>query len=205
MSLEARQQGPWPASSYARFLWLAFGLWKDIQELADVYKASSQAETRLVIARHTIVDFDSLDELIKEFHDHIKQEELNRLNPSDRQRLTNAFGNYHRKVQPHRELLKKIRNNLGSHRTGLPWSKAPQSGVTSADEWGKWEQLLVSLEDECDLTKWILIFNAAHELLYLLKDFNLDAWYSGGPGVGAIQFVMPLLPPGYYPTKEPSD
>ncbi len=204
MSRALRQQDMWPASSYARFLWLSFGLWEDIHALVDVYKISDQKETRLVIARHAIVDFDSLDELIKEFHEHAKNEEFSRLKLDDQEKITTAFISYHRTVQPQRELLKKIRNYLGSHRTGMPWLKVPQSGVTLPDEWGKWEQLLSSLEDECDLTKWKDIFNAAYVLLNILKDFNLDAWYSWPDGE-EIQFYLPILPPGYYPTKETFD
>jgi len=204
MSRALRQQNLWPASPYARFLWLAFGLWEDIHTLTEVSKLSNQAETRLAIARHVLIDFDSLDELLKEFHEHIKKEELSKLNPQDRERLTAAFGNYHRTVQPHRKMLKDIRNNLGSHRTGMPWSKAPQSGVASQDEWGKWEQFLVSLENECDLAKWLGVFNAAQVLLNVLKDFNLDAWYSW-PEDGQIRFYTPLMPPGYYPRGESSE
>jgi len=200
MSKVLRQQDMWPASSYARFLWLSLGLWEDILALVDAYKTIDRKEAQLVIARHAIVDFDSLDELLKEFHDYIKSEELSRLQPEDQKKMTTAFGSYHRTVQPQRELLKKIRNNLGSHRTGMPWLKAPQSEVTSSDEWGKWEQFLSSLEDECELTKWKDTFNAAYELLKLLKDFNLDAWYSWPDG-GEIQFFMPILPPGYYPKE----
>ena len=71
-----RRQGPWPANSYARFLWLAIGLWEGILALADVYRSSSDDETRLVLAFHVLGDFDSLDELLREFHNHIKREEL---------------------------------------------------------------------------------------------------------------------------------
>ncbi len=144
----------WPANSYTRFFWLYIRLWEDILTLVDVYKVSDQKDTQLVIARHAIVDFDSLDELIKEFHEHTKSEEIKRLNQEDQKKIANAFNNYHRKVQPQRELLKKIRNNIGSHRTGKPWLIAPQSGVTSPDKWGVWEQFVSSLENECDLTKW---------------------------------------------------
>ncbi len=204
MSRVLREQDMWPASSYARFLWLAFGLWEDIHALADIYKASNQEETRLVIARHVIIDFDSLDELIGEFHEHIKSYELNKLQPDDQSKMKAAFSNYHRTVQPQRELLKKIRNNLGSHRTGIPWLKAPSSGVISPNEWGKWEQLLSSLESECDLNKWKDTFNAARELINTLKNFNLDAWYSWPDG-GEIQFFMPVLPSGYYPENKLPD
>ena len=80
----------------------------------------------------------------------------------------------------------------------MPWIKAPQSGVESPNEWGKWEQFLVSLESECELERWREIFQAAFELMDLLQHFNLDAWYSI-PEDGQIQFFMPVLPPGYYP------
>ena len=204
MSRVLREQDVWPASSYARFLWLAFGLWEDIHALVDAYKASTQTETRLIIARHVLIDLDSLDELLKEFHDHIKKEELTRLKPDDQERIDSAFNSYHRTVQPRRDLLKNIRNNLGSHRTGMPWAKAPQSGVTSPNEWGRWEQFLISLENECDLTKWVEVFSAAYGLLSLLKDFNLDAWYSI-PEDGQIKFYMPILSPGYYPQGQASE
>jgi hypothetical protein len=200
MSRILRQQGMWPASSYSRYLWLSFGLWEDIIELVGLYKVSMKDEARVVLARHILVDFDTLDELIKEYHDHIKKEELTKLSPEDQERMINAFDCYHRIVQPHRRLLKKIRNNLGSHRTGMPWQKAPDSGVDSSNEWGKWEQFLSSLEKECDLEKWKDIFNSAYVLLNILKNFNLDAWYKW-PVDGEIQFFLPILPPGYYPNK----
>jgi len=205
MSKTLRQHDKWPASSYARFLWLSLGLWEDILALVDVYKKVDKKDAQLVLARHAIVDFDSLDELIKEFHDHVKSEELGRLSSDDQKKMITAFSDYHRKVQPQRELLKKIRNNLGSHRTGMPWLKAPQSEMASSDEYGKWEQFLTSLEDECKLTKWKDTFNAAYELLNILKDFNLDAWYIWPDGKDEIQFFMPILPPGYYPKKENPD
>lgn len=200
MSRALRQQDAWPASSYTRFLWLAFGLWEDIHALVDTYKSSSQKEARLVIARHVLIDFDSLDELLKEFHDHIKKEELTKLQSDDQNRISSGFNSYHRAVQPHRERLKDIRNNLGSHRTGKPWVKAPQSGVTASNQWGKWEQFLISLENECDLAKWLEVFDAAYGLLSLLQDYNLDAWYSI-PEDGKITFSMPILPRGYYPQE----
>jgi hypothetical protein len=157
-----------------------------------------------VLARHVLVDFDSLGELLREFYDHIKREELDKLSPPDAEKILSAFGDYHRAVQPYRQSLKEIRNNLGSHRTGEPWRKAPDSGVTSPEEWGKWEQYLAELEGCCDLTRWLSVLNAALELLNLLKDFNLDAWYSW-PEDGNIRFYMPLLPPGYYPQGAPPD
>lgn len=73
MSRMLRQQDTWPASSYARFLWLAFSLWEDIHTLVDIYKSADNEETGLVISRHTLVDFDELDELLKEFLEHIKK------------------------------------------------------------------------------------------------------------------------------------
>ncbi|HKZ01235.1 MAG TPA: hypothetical protein VJ180_03290 [Pyrinomonadaceae bacterium] len=204
MSRIFRQQDAWPASSYARFLWLAFGLWEDIFALVDTYKSSTQPESRLVIARHVLVDFDSLDELLKEFHDHIKKEELTKLQPDDQNRMNTAFSSYHRAIQPHRDLLKNIRNNLGSHRTGMPWVKAPQSGITTPNEWGRWEHFLISLENECDLAKWSGVFRAAYDLLIVLQDFNLAAWYRISED-GKFVSSMPVLPPGYYPIEAPSE
>jgi hypothetical protein len=54
MSKVFRQQGMWPMSSYARFIWLSLGLWEDILTLVDVYKVSDQKDTQLVLkARST--------------------------------------------------------------------------------------------------------------------------------------------------------
>ena len=170
----------------------------------DTYKSSTQPESRLVIARHVLVDFDSLDELLKEFHDHIKKEELTKLQPDDQNRMNTAFSSYHRAIQPHRDLLKNIRNNLGSHRTGMPWVKAPQSGITTPNEWGRWEHFLISLENECDLAKWSGVFRAAYDLLIVLQDFNLAAWYRISED-GKFVSSMPVLPPGYYPIEAPSE
>ena len=202
MSRKIRRQGQWPSNSYARFLWLAFGLWEDIYDLAEVYK-SSIGDTRLVLARHVLGDFDSLDELLGEFHNHIKQEELDKLGPTDQDKILSAFHDYHRAVQPSRESLKEIRNSLSSHRTGEPWRKAPKSGVTSPEEWGKWEHYLLELEARCDLALWAPIFNSARKLLNFLKDINLAQWYSSS-GDG-IRFYFPVLPPGYYPQDAPAD
>ncbi|HAE60615.1 MAG TPA: hypothetical protein DCG54_14205 [Anaerolineae bacterium] len=204
MSRIFRQQDAWPASSYARFLWLAFGLWEDIYALVNTYKSSTQLECRLVIARHVLIDFDSLDELLKEFHDHIKNEELTKLQPDDQNRMNTAFSHYHRAVQPHRELLKNVRNNLGAHRTGMPWVKASQNEITTPNEWGKWEHFLISLENECNLIKWSGVFLAAYDLLVLLQDFNLAAWYRISED-GEIMFSFPVLPPGYYPVDSPPE
>ncbi len=204
MSRELRRQGQWPANSYARFLWLAFGLYEEIHALADVYRSSNDGETRLVLARHVLGDFDSLDELLHEFHDYIKRKELDKLSPADGKKIRSAFLDYHRAVQPSRQSLKEIRNCLGSHRTGEPWRKAPQSGVTSPEEYGKWEQYLLKLEGRCDLTQWTPVLNSARELLNLLKDFNLDRWYSFSEDA-KIRFSIPLLPPGYYPRDAPAD
>jgi hypothetical protein len=195
MSGKIRRQNQWPLNSYARFLWLALGLWEDIYTLADAYK-SSTGDTRLVLARHILGDFDSLDELLGEFQKYIKREELDKLSSADREKMLSAFRDYHRAVQPSRQSLKEIRNCLSAHRTGEPWLKARTSGVTSAGEWGKWEQYLLMLEARCDLTQWVLVLNGARDLLNLLKDFNLDHWYSTSQD--EIRFYSPLLPPGYY-------
>jgi hypothetical protein len=204
MSRNLRRQGPWPANSYARFLWLAFGLWEGIRALADVYRSSNDDETRLVLACHVLGDFDSLDELLREFHNHIKREELDKLSPTDCEKMRSAFLGYHRAVEPWRESLKEIRNCLGSHRTGEPWRKAPKSGVTSPGEWGKWEQYLSELEGRCDLTQWVPVLNSARELLNLLKDFNLVRWFDISEDAN-VRFYFPVLPPGYYPQDAPAD
>jgi hypothetical protein len=202
MSRVLRQQNAWPASSYARFLWLAAGLWEDIYTLVDAYKSSTEPGGQLVIARHVLIDFDSLDELLREFHAHIKKVEITKLEVADQNRMSMAFSSYHRAVQPYRELLKNIRNNLGSHRTGVPWVKAPQSGITDPNEWGKWEHVLISLENECNLSKWSEVFKASYSLLTVLQDFNLASWYRI-PKDGEIEFSWPILPPGYYPMESP--
>lgn len=204
MSRNLRRQGPWPANSYARFLWLASGLWEEIHALANVYRSSNDDETRLVLARHVLGDFDSLDELLREFHNHIKGEELDKLSPADGAKMRSAFLHYHRAVEPSRESLKEIRNCLGSHRTGEPWRKAPKSGVTSPELWGRWEQYLSKLEGRCDLTQWEPVLNSARELLNLLKDFNLVQWYSISEDAN-VRFYFPVLPPGYYPRDAPAD
>jgi hypothetical protein len=191
----------WPANPYARFLWLALDLWEDLHTLVDVYKSTNKEDPRLVIARHTLVDFDSLDELLKEFIEHINKEEIKKLNQQDQDRLLNACISYHKAVQPRRKLLKDIRNNLGAHRTGRPWINAPQSGISSSSEYGKWEQFLAQLENKCDLNEWVNTFNAVYQLLNVLQDFNLDAWYSW-PENENIKFYMPILPAGYYPKKQ---
>jgi hypothetical protein len=204
MSRKHRRQGQWPANPYARFLWLAFGLWEEIHALADVHRSSNDDETRLVLACHVLGDFDSLNELLREFHNHIKRKELDRLSPADGEKMRSAFLGYHRAVEPSRESLKEIRNCLASHRTGEPWRNAPKSGVKSPEEWGKWEQYLLKLEGRCDLTLWATVLNSARELLNLLKDFNLDQWYSISENAN-IRFYFPVLPPGYYPRDAPAD
>jgi hypothetical protein len=185
-------------SPYARFLWLGYGLLEDIKALADIYSSSPNEETRLVLARHVLIDFDSLNTLLREFQRYIKQDELSKLNSQHAAQMHSAFVSYNRAVQPSRKSLREIRNNFGTHRTGESQLHAPQSGVTSREEWGKWELYLTDLEQRCELNQWLPSINAAVELLNLLKDFNLDAWYSG-PEDGNIRFFLPLLPPGYYP------
>ena len=96
-------------------------------------------------------------------------------------------------MQPHRELLKKIRDNLGAHRVGIPWENARDGKFVSPNNWGEWEVFLISLEQECDLAKWINVFNGVHELLSFLRDFKLDSWYFM-PKDGEIKFFMPLSP-----------
>jgi len=201
MSRILRSQGAWPASQYARFLWLAFGLWEDIYELSGIYKSTSDKDQALVIARHLLVDFDSLDELLKEFHDHIKHNELKILSPEHQQILSDAFSNYHRALEPRREEIKEIRNNLGSHRTGLPWQKASRRNDFSPQDWGKWEGYLTNLEQQCDLHSWLDTINSARSLLETLEAFNLSAWFNI-PEDGNIRFSMPILPPGYYPPRK---
>lgn len=178
MSRTQRRKGLWPMSQYAKFLWHTYGLWEDILALCEVYKHTADSDTKIIIARHFLVDFDSLDELLKEFHNHIKNNELNKLSERDVQRVKDAFIKYHRAVGPHRKKLKQIRNNFGAHRTVTPWENARKAGVTDVNEWGKWEQFLVGLESYCDLAQWIGIFNEAQALINVLKDFNLDGWYS---------------------------
>ena len=201
MSRTLRNQGVWPASQYARYLWLAGGLWEDILALSELWKTISDSTARLVLARHALVDFDALDELLKEFHEHVKSEEISRLSHEDANRITEAFSAYHRQVEPKRQLLKEIRNNLGSHRTGLPWERARRGPTTSADEWGKWEQYLVQLEAKCNLPDWLATLNAASELVNALREFNMDAWFSWPEGQD-MRFFMPILPPGHHPRRE---
>lgn len=130
-----------------------FGLSEDIDALITTFKTSTQVETKLVIAQHVLVDFDSLVELLGEFQKHIKKEELTKLKQENQEIINFAFKCYHRTVGPYRKLLKDIRNNLGAHWTDMPWVKATQSGVISRVEWSKWEQFLISLKNQCDLTK----------------------------------------------------
>lgn len=204
MSRLFREQDAWPATQFARFLWLAFGIWEDIITLSELHKSTSDEHQRLVVARHLLVDFDSLDELIKEFHQHIKQNELSRLQPDNAEIMKEAFTSYHRAVEPHRESLKEIRNNFGSHRTGVPWENATRKTNFSPEEWGKWEFYLIDLEKRCDLADWVQTLNAAHQLLETLSDFNLGAWYNI-PKEGGIRFSMPVLSPGYYPPRTSSE
>jgi len=197
MSRKLRQQGFLPSNSYARFLWLSFGLTEDIYALVDVYKSCEGEETRLVLARHVLVDFDSLDELLQEFHVHVKQEEVGKLAPENAARMKAAFADYHAAVQPSRQALKKIRNHLGAHRTGRPEQKA-LGNAAAEPVWGEWEQHLAELEVRCDLTAWLPLFNAAIALLNHLKDYNLDQWFSLADN-DEFRLYLPLQPPGYYP------
>lgn len=203
MSKAHREKGLWPMSSYARYLWLVYGLWEDMLALNEAYKVAQDPEVQLVVVRHMLVDFDSLDELIKEFHGHVKRVEVGKLSDKDAELILGAFSDYHRVLEPHRSKLKQIRNNLGAHRTGMPWVKAKTSGTTDSNEWGKWEQLLVKLERHCDLSLWLDTFNAALTLIQVLKDFNLDAWYTW-PEDDEVKFFMPIQPPGFYP-REPHE
>lgn len=202
MSRAQRQENIWPANLYARYLWLLYGLWEDIYVLGEAYKRSTDDNIRIVIAQHLLVDFDSLDELIKEFQQHIKNEELSKLSAEDGEFLQAKFTEYHRVLEPRRETLKDIRNNR-AHRTGKPWEKAPKYGMDS-DTWGTWEQLLVQLESKCDLTQWVDALNAALSLISVLSDFNLDEWYSISDE-NTFRYFAPLYPPGYYPTADRED
>ncbi len=189
----------WPASLYARYLWLIHGLWEDIYYLIEAHRSAANHRIRTVIARHVLIDLDSLDDLIKEFHAHIKEQELAKLRMEDRQIMENLFTEYHKVLQPSREALKDIRN-LGAHRTGKPWKKAPKFGV-DPDMWGKWEQLLVSLEAKYDLSQWQHVFTAIVALVNSLANFNLDQWYSISDD-GIFHPYMPVLPPGFYPRED---
>ncbi len=204
MSRHLRQQRIWPGNSYARFLWLGYGLAEEIQALADVYKSSNRDEVRLALARHVLGDFDSLDELLKEFHNRVKQEWLDELSPPDAGKMRSAFRDYHRAVQPHKQSLKEIRNHLAFHRTGEPWRNAPASGETLPEQWGRWEQHLLQLEARCDLTRWVPVLNSAFEILNLLKDFNLAVWFSTSESA-KLRLYIPILPHGYYPRDAPAN
>ena len=177
MSREQRQKGIWPANRYSRYLWLIGGLWEDVDALFEAYENVKGDHIRTALARHLLVDLDSLDELVGEFKSYIKKEEAQKLQADDRRRLDEAFTNYHRVLEPRRQTLRKIRNFLGAHRTGMPWKKARKSGITDPDVWGQWEQFLVELEGHCDLFQWVPEFNAVVTLFDILKDFNLDQWY----------------------------
>ena len=184
-------------SEYARYLWLAYGLWEDLLALNQAYKNMTDNDIKIVIVRHMLVDFDSLDTLLREFLKHIKDHELGKLNAKDTERMLDAITTYTKVVEPQRKILKEIRNNLGADRTG-PMKRAKTTGVMSSYEWGSLEHFLVDLEARCDLSQWVNIFNAALNLLIVLKDYNLDAWYSVS-GDNEIEQFFPIQQPGYYP------
>ena len=201
MSRMLRDQDAWPANQYARYLWQAFALWEDITVLAGIYSVEKDQHRKLVIARHLLVDFDSLDDLLKEFHGYVKDEELDGLDARDSQVMQASFSEYHGAVEPYRGLLKKIRNNLGAHRTAMPWRKSSTRNEFLRDEWGKWESHLTELEGKCELSSWLPAINSAHLLLKTLVDFNLDAWFNISDQSN-LSFVMPVLPAGYYPGRK---
>src|SRR5271157_2673250 len=112
MSRVYRQKGIWPMSEYARYLWLAYGLWEDLLALNQAYKNMTDNDIKIVIVRHMLVDFDSLDTLLREFLKHIKDHELGKLNAEGIERMLEAITTYTKVVEPRRKILKEIRNNL---------------------------------------------------------------------------------------------
>ena len=204
MSREQRQKGIWPANQFSRYLWLIGGLWEDIHVLFEAYKSLKDEHIRIVLARHLLVDLDSLDELIKEFQAYIKKEEAEKLQADDRRRLQEAFTDYHKTLELDRPTLKKIRNFSGAHRTGTPWKKAKKSGITDPNVWGKWEQFLVEIEGHCDLSQWVRALNAVVALFNILKGFNLDEWYKFTER-DTFEKCGRLHPPGYYPVDAPEN
>jgi hypothetical protein len=201
MSREQRQKDIWPANLFARYLWLISGLWDDIHALAAAYKSAPDHNVQVVIARHLLVDFDSLDELIKEFHEYVKDEAVPRLHTGDGELLKQAFTDYHRAFEPFRPKLKKIRNTFGAHRTGKPKEKAKKYWATDRNAWGEWEQFLVELEGYCDLLQWAEAFNAVVNLINIVKDVNLDEWFSV-PSEGIFRYYSPLYGAEYYPSTK---
>lgn len=195
MNREKREKGVWPGNLYASYLWLADGLWDDMCALVETYNASENDEVRMAIARHVLIDLDSLDDLIREFHGHIRKEEVNKLKAADKERLEKAFGEYFRRAQPYKSSLKDVRNHLGAHRDGI-LKRMKKAGSLA---WGEWEQWLVQLENNCVLSKWNGVFGAIRDLIETLTHFNLDQWFSVSEG-GHLGFHLPLMPPGYYPS-----
>lgn len=198
MSRYLRQSGLWPISDYARYMWQVFSLWEDISILAELHSATKTPGSKNVLERHIIVDFDSLDELLKEFQGYIKNTEIEKLSAHDAEIINSAFIEYHREVQPTRQTQKSIRNYFGAHRTAKPWEKAKKSGINDPKTFGRWEQLLTEIEKQCELSKWIDVFNSAYKLITILKDFNLDSWYRWPDEEKEPQFFFPIHPSGYY-------
>lgn len=194
MSRTYRRSNTLPANQFSRFVWLLEALWEEIHDLFEIYHMLEVDNHKYVLSRHILVDFDTLDELVKELHMHNKNHVYKKLNTEDRKLLEQAFSKYHRTVEPSRNLIKSIRDNLGAHRTGMPVTKSKKSGIKDPKQWGKWEQLLVELEKKCKLDNWIDVINAFVPLMNVIRNLNIDEWYSFTEN-GEFRYFVPIQAP----------
>jgi hypothetical protein len=178
MSRHRRKKHLWPSDDLAVHIWHMVAVTDDIADLVEASKLVREPDAKVAMIKKALVDLKSFDDLVAELRRTLYAKPNPPMPESAVAPLKDALHDYDKELEPSRDLLAKIRNNLGAHRRGLPGDKERKKFKTDFLAWGEWEQILNDLEAECTLDRWTAALNAAVRLRNLVTKLGLGSWYS---------------------------
>lgn len=190
MSRHHRKKDLWPSDDIAVHIWHMVAVTEDIADLVEASKLVRQPDAKVALIKKALVDLKSFDDLVGG----LRRTLYSRPNPPTPESavasLKDGLHDYDKDLDPSRDLLARIRNNLGAHRRGLPGDKERKKFKTDFTAWGEWEHTLNDLEAACTLDQWIAALNAAVRLCNLVTNLGLGTWYSISGN--KMRFYLPL-------------
>jgi hypothetical protein len=151
---------------------------EDIRDLVEICKLVSDSDAKATLVEKILVDLKSFDDLAEELRTTLYKAPGPELPLPVVSELKDALRVYDKAIDGSRELLAKIRHNLGAHRRGLPGADERKRFELDFKAWGEWEQTLRDLEASCTLDRWIAEINAAICLRNSVTELGLGAWFS---------------------------
>ena len=188
MSRHHRANNLWPADELAVQIWHLVAALEDIADLIEASKLIAAAGSRTALVKKALVELKSFDDLIGTFQRVIRTSD--RVPTKDRDVVVAALSEYHRTVEPSRELLADIRNTVGAHRRSLPDDGQRSGFGKDFRAWGAWEHQLADLESKCTLEIWLSPINAAIALRNTVVGTGLGSWFTIGSE--DMRFYVPL-------------